>query len=54
MAVQYLKHKRKILTERDTAADAARTLARQGTSRQEIMCQLVGPNVNRRFVERLV
>ena len=52
LAVQYLKHKQKILAERDAASQTARTMAEQGVARQEIMRQLVGPNVNRRFVER--
>jgi tRNA-splicing ligase RtcB len=52
MGVQYLKHKRKLLAERSAAAGAAAVLAGQGVKRQEILRQLVGPNVNQQFIER--
>jgi tRNA-splicing ligase RtcB len=52
LAVQYLKHKAKVLTERATAAETARQLAASGQPLQNIVRNLIGPNVNRRFVER--
>ena len=52
LAVQYLKRKERTLAVRDSALQAARALAGQGIPRKEIMRQLVGPNVNHRFIER--
>lgn len=51
-AVQYLKHKERVLGERDRAAHAARARAAEGAAPGEIVHRLAGPNVNRRFLER--
>jgi tRNA-splicing ligase RtcB len=52
LAVQYLKHKRRVLREREQAASTARELYAQGVAPQEIYRQLAGTHVNRRFLER--
>ena len=52
LAVQYLKRKQAVLDERQDAAAQAGALAGQGVERQVIVAQLIGPNVNTRFIER--
>jgi tRNA-splicing ligase RtcB len=52
LAVQYLKHKEKVLAVRAEAAVTARALAEQGVALGEIVGRLTGPSVNRRFLER--
>src|SRR5262249_26555879 len=51
-AVQYLKHKQRLVELRESAASTALILADQGVSRREIIRRLVGPFVNVRFIER--
>jgi tRNA-splicing ligase RtcB len=54
LAVQYLKHKQRTLNERETVACRARTLAGTGVTPAAIYAELVGPTINRRFVERSI
>ncbi|MGH7224621.1 MAG: RtcB family protein, partial [Gemmataceae bacterium] len=53
LAVQYLKHKERHLTERANAAKSIRALVAAGTARQDIFAA-VGQSVNERFVERVL
>ena len=50
--MQYLKVKDRMLSAREGAAVRARQLATAGMAPTAIYEQLVGPNVNRRFLER--
>ncbi|MBU1878915.1 MAG: RtcB family protein, partial [Chloroflexi bacterium] len=52
LAVQYLKYKWQVVAQREQAAQAAVALAEQGVPPREIFAQLVGPHVNKRFLER--
>jgi tRNA-splicing ligase RtcB len=52
LAVQYLKHKERILGVREQAAQTARVLVAQGVTPKDVYARLTGPNVNRRFLER--
>ncbi len=52
LAVQYLKHKRQVVAQRERAAQEAVALAERGVSPSDIFAQLIGPHVNKRFLER--
>lgn len=52
LAVQYLKHKRRLLQERESIVQSAVALKEQGVPRLEIIGRLLGPNANFRFIER--
>ncbi len=52
LAVQYLRHKQKVLAARSAAQEEARALVARGVAPQEIYRRLIGPYVKRRFLER--
>lgn len=54
LAIQYIKHKQKVLVERHFVAKAAVEMASQGISRQETLQQLTTDLSNERFIERAI
>ncbi len=52
VAVQYLKHKQRVLQMRNEAAEKATVMYAEGIAPTDIYSELVGTHVNRRFVER--
>ncbi|MBI5302746.1 MAG: RtcB family protein [Chloroflexi bacterium] len=52
VALQYIKHKREIVTRRARAAADAVVMQGAGVARAEIFARLTTPEVNERFIER--
>ncbi|HID86398.1 MAG TPA: RNA-splicing ligase RtcB [Anaerolineae bacterium] len=52
VAVQYLKHKAQVVALREEVAEMAMARYQDGEPPQDIYAELVGPHVNRRFLER--